>query len=102
MNEHWRPAGHSDVTFAVSHRGDAVVFNAHSEGGRDLHVLDLTALPITRIFLESWPDGRSGNPKKNLWEALVVGGNPREIANYRLLDDPINWRLDKPKPSKIP
>jgi hypothetical protein len=102
MNEHWRPGGHSDVTFAVSHRGDAVVFNAHGEGGRDLYVLDLATHSITRIFLESWPDGPSGNSKENLWEAFVDGGDPREIANYRLFDEPLNWRPDKPAPSKAP
>ena len=49
MNEHWRPEGDSDVTFAVSRRGDAVVFNANGEGGRDLSVLDLVTHSITRI-----------------------------------------------------
>ena len=49
MNEHYRPLGHGDITFAVSPRGDAIVFNAVGEGGRDLYRLDMATFRVARI-----------------------------------------------------
>jgi Tol biopolymer transport system component len=49
MNEHYRPGGHGDIIFVVSPRGDAIVFNALGDGGRDLYRLDLATLRVNRI-----------------------------------------------------
>jgi TolB protein len=48
------------------------------------------------FFREQWPDGPSGVPKFNLWEVDVHGaGSPRELADRRLFDAPLEWT---PKP----
>lgn len=47
------------------------------------------------FFLEFWPDGITGVPKESLWEFDLEDGRSREIADYRLFDDPLHWR---PKP----
>jgi Tol biopolymer transport system component len=49
MNAHDRPGGHADITFAVSPRGDVIVFNAVGDGGRDLYRLDLATRRVTQI-----------------------------------------------------
>ena len=48
-NEHYRPHGHTDITFGISPGGDTLVFNAVGEGGRDLYLLDLANLRVSRI-----------------------------------------------------
>jgi TolB protein len=48
-NAHNRPRGHDDITFDISESGDALVFNATGTGGRDLYVLRLSDLSVTRI-----------------------------------------------------
>ncbi len=47
--DHYRPHGHQDTTIAVSPSDDAILFNAIGTGGRDLYLLDLKALQVTRI-----------------------------------------------------
>jgi Tol biopolymer transport system component len=54
------------------------------------------------FFLERWPEGPTGLPKKSLWEVEIEGTNPREIASYGLFDDPLNWRPNPPIPTKEP
>jgi Tol biopolymer transport system component len=49
MSAHDRPGGHGDISFAVSPQGDAIVFGAVGEGGRDLYRLDLATFRVTRI-----------------------------------------------------
>jgi len=44
------------------------------------------------FFVESWPTGARGVPKKSLWEVWIDGASPHEIAHYGLFDDPLNWR----------
>ena len=48
-HDHHRPHGHGDTTIAVSPTDDAILFNAVGIGGRDLFLLDLTELKVTRI-----------------------------------------------------
>ena len=48
-NAHDRPGGHADITFAVAPQGDAIVFNAVGDGGRDLYRLDIATRRVTRI-----------------------------------------------------
>jgi Tol biopolymer transport system component len=47
--DHYRPHGHQDTTIAVSPNDDAILFNSVGTGGRDLYVLDLTDLTVTRV-----------------------------------------------------
>lgn len=47
--DHYRPQGHGDTTIAVSPSDDAILFNAVGTGGRDLYLLDLTRLMVTRV-----------------------------------------------------
>jgi TolB protein len=64
---HDRPNGHGDISFAISPRGDSIVFNAVGEGKRDLYLLDLKTLKVRRIAAtpeyevdpEFSPDGKS-------------------------------------------
>jgi Tol biopolymer transport system component len=44
------------------------------------------------FFLEVWPDGPSGNGKETLSEVDLKRGNLRQIADYGLFDDPLNWQ----------
>jgi TolB protein len=48
-NAHSRPIGHGDITFDVSSSGDAIVFNGAGTGGRDLYLLQLSDLGVTRL-----------------------------------------------------
>ena len=90
MNQHFRPDGHRDVTFAVSPRGDAIVFNAAGQGGRDLYLLDLSNLSVKRIAETPdfeidpsfSPDGKS---------VVYAAGRPGDRADHifvRSLDRP--------------
>jgi hypothetical protein len=54
------------------------------------------------FFLEEWPDGATGHAKESLWEMGLDGGHPREIADYGLFDDPLNWRPGPPVPKRGP
>lgn len=47
--DHSRPVGHGDMQIAVSPEGDAVLFNAVGEGGRDLYLLELGTKKVTRL-----------------------------------------------------
>lgn len=48
-NDHHRPHGHQDTTIDVSPADDAIVFNAKGDGGRDLYLLRLSDLSVSRI-----------------------------------------------------
>ncbi len=84
MNEHHRPDGHADTTFAVSPRGDAIVFNATGEGGRDLYLLELREFRAVRIAgtpeyevdPEFSPDGKS---------IVFAAGKPGDRADHIFL-----------------
>ena len=58
-SDHYRPPGHADTTFDVSRNDEAIVFNAVGEGGRDLFLLRLADLRVTRVAhtpeYEVWP-----------------------------------------------
>jgi Tol biopolymer transport system component len=44
------------------------------------------------IFLHAmWPNGPSGPPKRSLWEVTIEGGHARELANYKLFDEPLSY-----------
>ncbi len=83
-NAHDRPGGHGDVSFAVSPGGDAVVFNAVGDGGRDLYLLDLKTLRTRRIAAtpdyevdpEFAPDGKS---------VVYAAGKPGDRADHIFL-----------------
>jgi TolB protein len=89
MNSHDRPDGHTDVTFGIAPGGDALVFNASGEGGRDLYLLDLKTLQVRRVAAtpeyevapEFSPDGKS---------IVYAAGIPGDRADHifvRSLDD---------------
>src|SRR5262245_45564715 len=67
VSGHDRPHGHGDVTFGITPRGDALVFNAAGMGGHDLYLLDLETLRVKRVAAtpdyevapEVSPDGKS-------------------------------------------
>ncbi len=54
------------------------------------------------FFLESWPDGPTGFPKESLWVMDRDGGDAREIADYRLFDDPLRWKSRRSGPAQKP
>jgi Tol biopolymer transport system component len=92
-----REAGHEDITFGLSQRGDSLVFNATGDGGRDLYLLDLKRNHVTRIaksqeyefapsispdekwiaFVARSPGGR-GN---HIFLQNVDGGNRRQLTS---------------------
>ena len=47
--DHYRPHGHQDTTIAVAPTDDAILFNSIGTGGRDLYLLHLADLKVTRI-----------------------------------------------------
>ena len=47
--DHYRPHGHQDTTIAIIPADDTILFNAAGTGGRDLYLLRLTDLTVTRI-----------------------------------------------------
>lgn len=47
--DHYRPPGHGDTTIAVSPVDNAILFNAVGTGGRDLYLVELTNLKVTRV-----------------------------------------------------
>jgi Tol biopolymer transport system component len=84
MNGHDRPGGHADITFTVSPRGDAIVFNAVGDGGRDLYRLDLATRRVNRIAATPdyevapaiSPDGKS---------IVYAAGKPGDRADHIFL-----------------
>jgi Tol biopolymer transport system component len=46
---HYRPHGHQDTTIDVSPSDDAILLNASGAGGRDLYLLRLDTLNVSRI-----------------------------------------------------
>jgi len=84
MNEHYRPEGHGDITFAVSPRGDAVVFNAVGDGGRDLYRLDLATLRVTRIA--ATPDYKvAAHISADSKSVVYAAGKPGDRADHIFL-----------------
>lgn len=51
------------------------------------------------FLLESYT---GGHPKRGLWEIDVTGGEPREIADYALFEDPFHWTPRLPADAKRP
>lgn len=44
------------------------------------------------FFHEEWPEGLSGEPKRNLWEIPLEGERqPREVFGYEVFDAPLKW-----------
>lgn len=44
------------------------------------------------FFHEEWPDGGTGEPKRNVWEIALEGNRqPREVFDYQLFDAPLKW-----------
>ena len=84
MIAHDRPGGHADITFTISPRGDAIVFSAVGDGGRDLYRLDLAtrrvtciaATPDYEVAPEFSPDGKS---------VVYAAGKPGDRANHVFL-----------------
>ncbi|TVQ00342.1 MAG: hypothetical protein EA381_07675 [Planctomycetaceae bacterium] len=85
--DHYRPHGHNDTTIAVSPDDDAILFNSVGSGGRDLYLLDLTNLKVTRIAdtpeyetaASFSPDGR-----RIVYSAGVPGDRADHIFSIRL------------------
>ena len=81
MNEHYRPPGHGDIDFAVSPQGDAIVFNAVGEGGRDLYRLDMATFRVARIA--ATPDYEVGPEFSPDGKRLVyAAGEPGDRADH--------------------
>ena len=47
--DHYRPLGHGDTTIDIAPADDVIVFNAAGKGRRDLYLLELSSLKVTRI-----------------------------------------------------
>ena len=48
------------------------------------------AEPGRREVVAWWPDGPTGHTKQSLWE-IDEAGNPQQLADYGLFDDPLHW-----------
>ncbi len=62
-------------------------------------------LPDGQHFLclvESWPGGPTQDSKQSLWESDLTGTRTREVASYRLFDDPLDWQPPGPVPTPQP
>jgi hypothetical protein len=70
-------------------RGDGCFQPAFVPGGKQV-----------LFFFDTSPDGLSGDSKWRLWEVDIERGNPRQIADYGLFDDPLNWIPGLPIPTK--
>jgi len=81
MSEHTRPFGNQDLTFDLSPRGDKLIFNGAGNGARDLFLLDLNSMRLTRITDTPdyemspafSPDGRS---------IVYAAGHPGDRADH--------------------
>ena len=80
--DHYRPIGHGDTTLDVSPTDDAIVFNATGAGGRDLYLLRLDDLRVTRVAetpeYEVWPSF-SADGKYLVYAAGVPGDRADHI-----------------------
>src|SRR5438105_3451938 len=84
MDGHDRPGGHTDVRFDISSQGDRIVFNAAGEGGRDLYLLDLRSLKVTRIAAtQEYEVGPRFSPDGN-W-VVYAAGRPGDRADHIFL-----------------
>ena len=87
-SDHYRPHGHQDTTLDVSPTDDAIVFNATGAGGRDLYLLQLESLRVTRIAetpeYEVWPSFSADG--KNLVYAAGIPGDRADHVFKRGVD----------------
>ncbi len=93
---HSRPIGHTDTTFDVAPSNDAIVFNAAGAGGRDLFMMMLDDLAVTRVAetpeYETGPsfseDGKylvysagvSGDRADHVFMRPVSGGQAQQLT----------------------
>lgn len=84
MNAHDRPGGHTDITFAISPQGDAIVFDAVGQGGRDLYRMDMATLRVARIA--ATPDYEVAPDVSPDGESIVfAAGKPGDRADHIFL-----------------
>ena len=88
MTVHPRPPLHEDISFAISPR-DEMVFNAVGEGGRDLFMLDLTTLRVTRI--DKTPDYEVAPCFSADGKTLVYAADQPGDRADRVRDDCRRW-----------
>jgi Tol biopolymer transport system component len=98
---------------------DQRVFTAHADGS-GLKKLDPRVEPGPRLpgggrfhpaflpdgkriafFLEFWPDGPTGSSKHSVWVMDSDGHRATEIADWKLFDDPLQWKRS-PGPAQNP
>ncbi len=81
FNGHDRLPGHGDISVGISPRGDALVFNAAGQGGRDLYQLDLKTQRVTRIAeTEAYELGPRFSPDSKA--VVYAAGKPRDRADH--------------------
>ena len=86
MSQHTRPFGNQDLTFDLSPDGKQIVFNPVANGARNLFLLDLNSLRLTRLTDTSdyqtspafSPDGRS---------LVYAAGRPGDRADHLFVRD---------------
>lgn len=44
------------------------------------------------FFREEWPDGPTGTPRFNIWEAAIDGKTTQLLTDYHLFDNPLSWK----------
>ena len=85
---HPRPPAHLDISFAISPK-DEVVFNGVGDGGRDLFMLDLPTLRVTRVA--ATPDYEvdpAFSPDGNL--LVYAAGQPGDRADHIFVRSLVN------------
>lgn len=103
------PDGRSIAFSRGTYAPDHAITVAHADGGNPRR---LTHGPKQGCFDPAFtPDGKrllflletypGGHPTRGLWEVDVAGGEPREVADSRLFDDPLHW-APKPPADKRP
>jgi Tol biopolymer transport system component len=84
MNEHSRSLGHGDITFVISPRGDAIVFNAVGVGGLDLYLLDMKTSRVTRIAATPDYEVDPSFSSDGKW-IVYAAGKPGDRADHLFL-----------------
>jgi dipeptidyl aminopeptidase/acylaminoacyl peptidase len=84
MTAHDRPGGHADITFALAPQGDAIVFNAVGDGGRDLYRLDLATRRVTRVAATPDYEVAPAVSPDGKWVAYAAG-RPGDRADHIFL-----------------
>lgn len=96
-SDHLRPNGHLDTTLDVAPTNDALVFSAAGDGGRDLFLLQLDDLIVTRVAetpeYETFPSfssdgkklvysaGSSGDRADHIFVRAVAGGPAHRLTH---------------------